>query len=79
MSQIVFNLHDAKTALSQLVDRAVAGEEIIIARKGTPLVKLVAVKQPLREPGGWEGRVRIADDFDAPLPAELAAAFAGQR
>lgn len=79
MSRLVFNLYDAKTALSQLVDRAAAGEEIVIAKNGTPLVKLVAVKQPLREPGGWEGNVRISDDFDEPLPPDLLASFMGQR
>ena len=73
----VSNLYDAKTNLSQLVDRAEAGEEIIIAKNGVPLARLVPLEaQPiLRTPGGWEGRVQIADDFDAPLPAELLAAF----
>jgi prevent-host-death family protein len=73
----VSNLYDAKTNLSQLVDRAAAGEEIIIAKNGVPLARLVPLEaQPIpRTPGGWEGRVQIADDFDAPLPAELLAAF----
>jgi prevent-host-death family protein len=73
----VFNLYDAMTNLSQLVDRAAAGEEIIIAKNGVPLARLVPLDtQSLpRTPGGWEGRVQIADDFDAPLPAELLAAF----
>ena len=71
------NLYEAKTNLSQLVDRAARGEEIIIAKNGVPLARLVPLDQPLapRRPGGWEGRVTIADDFDAPLPPDLLAAF----
>jgi antitoxin (DNA-binding transcriptional repressor) of toxin-antitoxin stability system len=63
--------------LSHLVERAAAGEEIIIAKDGKPLARLVPLKTepPLRRPGAGRGRVWIADDFDAPLPAELLAAF----
>ena len=77
MSRIVSNLYEAKTNLSQLVDRAAAGEEIIIAKNGVPLARLVPLEvQPARRnPGGWEHGVRIADDFDAPLPPDLLAAF----
>lgn len=73
----VYNLYDAKTSLSQLVDRAAAGEEIVIAKAGKPLARLVPIQAAAlpRRPGAWKGRVRIADDFDAPLPCELAAAF----
>ena len=61
-------LDDAKTNLSELVDRAAAGEEIIIARDGVPLVRLVPVTAQLvpRQPGGWEGRVTLSENFDAP-------------
>ena len=72
------NLYDAKTQLSQLVDRAAAGEEIVIAKGGRPLARLVSLTAPRegrRSLGGWEGEVRIAPDFDAPLPDEVAAAF----
>ena len=60
------NIHEAKTHLSRLVQRAAAGEEIVIAKAGAPMAKLVAYERPLvpREPGGWEGRVWMADDFD---------------
>lgn len=81
MAETIYNLYEAKTALSQLVDRAAAGEEIIIAKAGEPLAKLVPLGSPRpmrRKPGGWEGRVRISDDFDAPLPPELLAAFEGR-
>ncbi|MFY9823559.1 MAG: type II toxin-antitoxin system Phd/YefM family antitoxin [Thermoanaerobaculia bacterium] len=72
MSEVIYNLYEAKTSLSQLVDRAASGEEIILSKAGKPLAKLVPFRQPPepRKPGGWEGRVRIADDFDAPLPPE---------
>lgn len=80
MSETVLNLYEAKTTLSQLVDRAAAGEEIIIAKAGRPLAKLVPLRgNPLpRVPGGWEGKASIAEDFDAPLPEELLDAFAGK-
>jgi prevent-host-death family protein len=77
MPPVVSNLYEAKTNLSQLVERAAAGEEIIIAKNGVPLARLVPleVRSVPRTPGGWEDGVRISDDFDAPLPADLLAAF----
>ncbi len=80
MSDIVYNLYQAKTQLSKLVDRAAAGEEIIIAKAGTPLAKLIPVSRRTRrrKPGGWKGRIRIAEDFDAPLPPEIQDAFEGR-
>jgi prevent-host-death family protein len=60
------NIHEAKTHLSRLVDRAAAGEEIVIARAGKPVAKLVAyvARSKDRELGAWRGKVRIASDFD---------------
>jgi len=77
MPPVVSNLYEAKTNLSQLVDRAAAGEEIIIAKNGVPLARLVPLEaRPTRRiPGGWEHGVRISDDFDAPLPPDLLAPF----
>jgi len=74
-----YNLYDAKTRLSELVDRAAAGEEIVIAKNGRPLARLgpVPAEKPNRSPGGWEGMVWIADDFDAPLPADVQRYFDG--
>ena len=74
------NIHAAKTHFSRLVDRAAAGEEIVIARAGVPVARLMPLSTPRapREPGAWKGRVRIADDFDD-LPPALAAAFRGER
>lgn len=80
MPDVVYNLYQAKSSLSRLVDRAAAGEEIVIAKAGKPQAKLVPLAkaaQP-RQPGGWEGRVYIADDFDEPLPEEIQAAFEGR-
>lgn len=73
------NLYNAKTNLSRLVDDALAGEEIVIARAGKPLVRLVPCRsedQP-RRPGN--AKIWISDDFDAPLDGELGAAFRGER
>ena len=70
MSSIV-NIYDAKTQLSALVDRAAAGEEIIIAKNGAPRAKLVSIPHAdgPRTPAGAMGVTYIADDFDAPDPA----------
>jgi prevent-host-death family protein len=62
------NIHDAKTHLSRLVERVEAGEEIVIARAGRPVARLVPLRvrtQP-RQPGRWRDQVVIAPDFDAP-------------
>ncbi len=67
------NIYEAKTRLSQLVDRAAAGEEIVIARNGRPVARLVGWKaaRPKRKPGRLRGRIRVGRDFDAPLPSGL--------
>lgn len=69
------NVHDAKTHLSRLLERAERGEEVVISRAGKPVAKLVAVVASKRVLGADRGRVRIADDFDAPLPDEILADF----
>ena len=73
------NLYEAKTRLSQLVERAANGEEIVIAKAGKPRARLVGLarNKRLRRPGGSKGRIWIAADFDAPLPADLLAQFLG--
>ncbi len=67
------NLYDAKTHLSELVERAAAGEEITIAKAGKPLARLVPLerRKPLRSPGALKGKIWIAPDFDDALPAEF--------
>jgi prevent-host-death family protein len=75
------NVYEAKTHLSQLLDRAAAGEEIVIARAGRPVARLFALAAGSggrRVPGGWRGRVTMAADFDE-LPDEIDAAFRGER
>ena len=59
------NIHEAKTQFSQLVERAQAGEEVIIAEAGVPVAKLIRYSESdaARQPGFWRGKVRIADDF----------------
>jgi prevent-host-death family protein len=80
VSEVIYNIYEAKTSLSRLVDRASKGEEIILSKAGKPLAKLVPFHRPSepRQPGGWEGKVRISEDFDAPLPPEVQAAFEGR-
>ena len=67
------NIYDAKTQLSKLVERAEAGEEIIIARGGRPAAKLVPFRSKgvKRKPGRMRGRIRLGRDFDSPLPPGL--------
>lgn len=79
MGRIV-NVHAAKTHLSRLLEEAILGEEIVIARDGVPLVRLVPVPPALqrRTPGHWRGRVAIGPDFDAPLPPDIADVMGGE-
>jgi prevent-host-death family protein len=67
------NLYEAKTKLSNLVERAAGGEEIIIAKAGRPLARLVplAKRTTPRPLGLLAGRVKVGDDFDDPLPDEM--------
>ncbi len=73
------NVHEAKTHLSRLLERVAAGEEIIIAKAGRPLARLVPVKdaRPVRKPGAYRGQGRVAEDFNAPLSDELLSLFEG--
>jgi prevent-host-death family protein len=73
------NVHEAKTHLSRLLERVEAGEEIVLARNGKAVARLVPVGGSERRPGSMKGRIRISRDFDAPLPAAMAKAFRGER
>ena len=75
---MLVNVHEAKTHLSRLLERVAQGEEIVIGKAGKPVAKLMPYEeaQGPRSPGAWQGRVRIAEDFDE-LPSEVAAGFHG--
>ncbi len=74
------NIHQAKTHLSRLVERAAAGEEIIIARAGKPVARLVPFRLPSqpRRLGVLKGKFSVPDDFDAPLPDDVLDDFEGK-
>lgn len=73
------NIYDAKTRLSQLVDKAASGEDVVVSRNGKPLVRITRLAAPKRQIkyGVLKGRIQVAKDFDAPLPAEVLARFEG--
>ena len=65
----VVNIHDAKTQLTRLLDQVQSGVDVVIARAGTPIARLVpysTAKHKIAPPGGMKGEIWIADDFDAP-------------
>lgn len=66
------NIHDAKTHFSKIINKVLAGEEIIIAKGGKPLVRLTpyTVSKALRKGGQLKGMIEISPDFDAPLPKD---------
>ncbi|MHB8532936.1 MAG: type II toxin-antitoxin system Phd/YefM family antitoxin [Solirubrobacteraceae bacterium] len=74
-----YNMHEAKTQLSRLAERAANGEEIVIARNGRPLARLTAVRErPVRRMGWAKGEIKIADNFDDPLPEDIQKYFEGR-
>jgi prevent-host-death family protein len=77
MTVMTVNVHEAKTQLSQLLLRISLGEEVVIAKAGKPVARLVpfAVQPVRRAAGSAVGQVWMAPDFDAPLPDEILAAF----
>lgn len=76
----VINIHEAKTHLSRIVDEVAAGAEVIIAKAGKPLAKLtpISVPAPKKKLGLLKGKINVPDDFNAPLPEEMLAAFEGR-
>jgi len=73
---VITNISDAKTHLSALIEKVMAGEEVIIGKAGKPVAKLVRYERSTepRRPGALKGKIRIADDFDE-LPEDIAEAF----
>jgi prevent-host-death family protein len=76
----VINIHEAKTHLSRLLARVVGGEEIVIGKSGKPIAKIVpfTAKSEPRKPGFWKGKVKMAKNFDDPLPEEIMRVFRGE-
>lgn len=74
------NIHEAKTRLSQLIEQVEAGDEVVIARAGSPVARLIAVesKRPRRVLGALAGRVTLPKSVNAPLPDDLLDAFEGR-
>lgn len=72
-----YNIHEAKTHLSTLLKQVAGGEDIIIARAGVPVARLVPLVLPTEERplGSERGQITLADDFDAPLPPDTLDAF----
>ncbi len=76
----IVNIYDAKTRLSQLVDQAISGQDVVVGRHGKPLVRITRLDPAKREIrfGLLKGRIRVSADFDAPLPDDVLAAFEGR-
>lgn len=76
---VTVNVHEAKTQLSRLLEAASRGEDVVIARNGEPVARLVPVASARRAPGLARGRGRLSPDFFEPLPDEILDAFEGRR
>lgn len=73
----IVNIREAKATLATLVEDVARGEDVVIAIAGKPVARLVPMVPvtAIRTPGALKGKIRIADDFDAPLPADVQAGF----
>jgi prevent-host-death family protein len=76
----IVNIHDAKTHLSRIVDEVAAGAEVIIAKAGKPMARLVPIAPPAKQKrlGLLKGKLRVPDDFNAPLDEDVLASFEGR-
>lgn len=76
----IVNVHQAKTHLSRLLDEVAAGAEVVIAKAGRPVARLVPLEPVVRKKrfGLLKGRIDVPDDFDAPLPPDVLADFEGR-
>jgi len=72
------NIHEAKTQMSKLVDRAQSGEEFIIAKAGKPVARLAPLGKVKRKLGILNGKIQVPDNFNEPLPEEVLAGFEGR-
>ena len=73
----IVNVHEAKTHLSKMLERVEKGEQVVIARNGKPVARLVPMGKEPRRPGRLKGKIVMAPDFDEPLPEPIAGAFRG--
>jgi prevent-host-death family protein len=76
----IINIHEAKTHLSRIVEEVAAGAEVIIAKSGKPMARLTSiagVRRP-KKLGLLKGKVKVPDDFNAPLPEDVIAGFEGR-
>ena len=73
------NIHDAKTHFSRIINQVLQGDDIVIARDGKPLIRLIPYSEEanVRRGGQLKGLIEISDDFDAPLPPEILKQFYG--
>ena len=71
------NIYEAKSNFSKLINQVIAGEEVIVAKSGKPVAKIVPFENPTqnRKPGSAKGKLIISDDFDAPLPDDILKGF----
>ena len=76
----IVNVHQAKTHFSRLLDEVAAGGEVVIAKAGKPVARLVPLEPVVRKKklGLLQGRISVPDDFDAPLPPEILKDFEGR-
>jgi prevent-host-death family protein len=76
----IVNIHEAKTHLSRLVDEVASGTEIVIAKAGKPMARLSPISAPARKKqlGLLKGKIRVSDDFNAPLDDDTLAPFEGR-
>lgn len=74
------NIHEAKSNLSRLLEEVAAGQEVIIAKAGKPIARLVSLEAApkKRRLGLFRGELNVPDDFDAPLPEDVLASFEGR-
>ena len=63
-----YTIHEAKSSLSRLIQRALRGEEVVIAKRDVPLVRLSAIKSAKTKLGRFKGKIKIRKDFDDPIP-----------
>lgn len=76
----IVNISEAKTYLSKLLEEVSKGNVVVIAKSGLPIAKLTGISssRPIRKPGFLKGKIKIASNFDSPLPDDLLDAFEGK-